>query len=503
MNRKGRISTTVKMIVHMKKINYGKLTITLLVIAIAVRLGLAFLYTVSGDACWHLSVAKFISVEHKLPVFETLGRDEPFWAPPLFHVIAAFFYALFGEIGMKLVSPLFGSAALIVGWLILRKFLNDRAVFFGMLFLSFLPIMIDYSILGYGESVLTFFVLLSIYLAFGGRFAWSGAAAGLAILSKYNGAFVVPVLLFLAYTSSRKKDRWKNMALACIIPGLVAFPWLLRNFLVLGYPVWPFLNFIFPGAVQGAYSGFSILNIFSWQTLASLYLGFFGVPDGNYRVLSFFSLPFFWAFFAGFIAVTAVFLAPLMRGVKKKKGDMVWWMLLGSFGLLFLLYVANVGPFVSRMLMPALIALAFFYGRGADALLGERGMKGWWKERLLLVVLVIIGTGFVLILAGKFFLATQAWGFYQEDFDWVRENTPQDAVFLAGGQCVPFHIGRSAVSFSHTSKRDYEYVWINQNFALDRRSILDEGQLKELEQTRKERVYSSQRTGTAVYKAGQ
>ena len=232
----------------MKKINYEKLTIILLVIAIGVRFALVLFYTVSGDACWHLSVAKFISDEHKLPVLEPLGRDEPFWAPPLFHLVSALFYGIFGDFGLKLAAPLFGGAALILGWLILRKFLNDRAVFFGMLFLSFLPIMMDYSVLGYGESVLTFFVLLSIYFALEGKFAWSGAAAGFSVLSKYNGAFVVPALLYIAYSKSKENERWKNAAFVCIIPALIASPWLIRNFLVLGNPVWPFLNFLFPAS---------------------------------------------------------------------------------------------------------------------------------------------------------------------------------------------------------------------------------------------------------------
>src|SRR3989338_4544714 len=118
-----------------KPIDYSKWTFYLIILAIIIRFSLAFIYTVSGDACWHLSAARFISEEGKLPLFDPIGRDEPFWAPPLFHIIAAFF---------------------------------------GMLFFLFIPIMMDYSVLGYGEAVLTFFVLLSLYLALGQRFVLSG-----------------------------------------------------------------------------------------------------------------------------------------------------------------------------------------------------------------------------------------------------------------------------------------------------------------------------------------
>ncbi|HLD86982.1 MAG TPA: glycosyltransferase family 39 protein, partial [Candidatus Nanoarchaeia archaeon] len=194
----------------MGNINYKKLTIILIAIAILARFTLTSIYAVSGDACWHLSAARFIAEEGRIPLDEPIGRDEPFWAPPLFHLIAAGFYVAFGNFGLKLVSPIFGSACLIIGYLILRRSLNDRATFYGMAFLSFLPIMMDYSVLGYGESVLTFFVLLALYCAFEGRFLLSGVAAGLAILTKYNGLFVIPVLLYIAFTKSGKTQRWKN-----------------------------------------------------------------------------------------------------------------------------------------------------------------------------------------------------------------------------------------------------------------------------------------------------
>src|SRR3989338_7964280 len=241
-----------------KPIDYSKWTFYLIILAIIIRFSLAFIYTVSGDACWHLSAARFISEEGKLPLFDPIGRDEPFWAPPLFHIIAALFYSVLGDFGLKLVSPLFGSLCLVVGYAILKKFLNERAAFYGMLFFLFIPIMMDYSVLGYGEAVLTFFVLLSLYLALGQRFVLSGLTAGLALLSKYNGGFFIPALLWVAWGSRQK---WRNMAAVAGIPALVAAPWLLRNFLVLGNPVWPFLNFLFPSAFQSAFSG---INIASW-----------------------------------------------------------------------------------------------------------------------------------------------------------------------------------------------------------------------------------------------
>src|SRR3989338_10086598 len=84
-----------------KPIDYSKWTFYLIILAIIIRFSLAFIYTVSGDACWHLSAARFISEEGKLPLFDPIGRDEPFWSPPLYHIIVASVYNIF--------SMLFGS----------------------------------------------------------------------------------------------------------------------------------------------------------------------------------------------------------------------------------------------------------------------------------------------------------------------------------------------------------------------------------------------------------
>ena len=93
---------------------YEKIAIWVLIIAIVLRFSLASIYHVSGDACWQLSNAKFIAENQKIPLFEQFGRDEPFWPPPLFHIISAFVYAMFLNFGkgvadfaIKMISPIF------------------------------------------------------------------------------------------------------------------------------------------------------------------------------------------------------------------------------------------------------------------------------------------------------------------------------------------------------------------------------------------------------------
>ena len=99
---------------EIKPKRYNDLCVLLLAAAIIFRLILVSIHTISGDACWHYSVSKFIADNKNIPFQENVGREknEAFWAPPLFHIIGAIFYSAFGEFGLKLVPMMFGSLSI-------------------------------------------------------------------------------------------------------------------------------------------------------------------------------------------------------------------------------------------------------------------------------------------------------------------------------------------------------------------------------------------------------
>jgi 4-amino-4-deoxy-L-arabinose transferase-like glycosyltransferase len=482
---------------HNKKLGkYEKYAIIVIILAIIIRFSLIAIYTVSGDACWQFSVSKFIGNNMQSPLSEPLGRDEPFWAPPLFHIIASLFSSIFSvfgsEFGLKLVSPLFGSMSLIVSYLLLKKFLDEKALFYSILFLSFIPIFIDYSILGYVGSMLTFFVLLSIYFALNNKIILSSIVAGLAIWTKYNGIFVMPVILFIIYKRYKnKKLLLRNALITIIIPGIIGLPWFIRNWVLLGNPIWPFLNFIFKGIQQQAFSTLDITRLFSIDTYIVTYLGFFGIPDGNYNTLFFIDLPYLPILFSIFLLATIIFIIPLFFGLRKNRGR-IFYILLLSYGILFILYIINVGPHVSRVLLPAIISLAFFYGIGMERITS--------KYKILPLIIILISAGFVATEAAKFTIASRSWDFYNEDFNWVKTNTNKEDIFIAGGQCIQYHIERTSLSHTKLKENDYDYIWVNQNFMLDKRSILSKEHLQEIEGKNKELIYENQKTSTKIYK---
>jgi len=186
---------------------YTKLAILIITIGILLRFSLASVYHPSGDACWHFSVARFIADEGRIPLFEQFGRDEPFWAPPVFHLILAFFYKSFSifsqniaEFSMKMVSPLFSSLTLIISYLITKELFSKKTALYSLIFLTFIPLSMDYGIFGYVDSTLSFFVVLSVYFMLKNKLISSALCFGLAIKVFLN--FDVFILEFLGLIAS-------------------------------------------------------------------------------------------------------------------------------------------------------------------------------------------------------------------------------------------------------------------------------------------------------------
>jgi 4-amino-4-deoxy-L-arabinose transferase-like glycosyltransferase len=229
---------------------YEKTAIWVIVIAILIRVYLASIYQVSGDACWQLSNAKFISDNNNFPLFEQFGRSEPFWPPPLFHLISAFVYSIFSNFSLtaadfmiKFVSPFFGSLTLILFFLIAKQLFSNKIALLSLLFLSFIPLHIDYSVFSYVDGTITFLAVLSVYFALKNKFLLASIISGLAILTKYNGIFIIPVIWYIAYIKSKGGTGFvKKFLLISLISVSIGSLWFARNWILLGNPVYPFLT---------------------------------------------------------------------------------------------------------------------------------------------------------------------------------------------------------------------------------------------------------------------
>ena len=482
---------------------HTKYLIIIIILFSIIVLSLTSIYHVSGDACWQLSIGRYIGSNFKIPLFEQFGRDEPFWAPPFYHFIVAlvfYFFNIFSynaaNIAIKFISPLFGILTLIFSFLTIKRLLNSRIAFYSVLFIAFLPLFIDYNIFSYVESTLTFFVVLSVYFLINRKIVLSSIAAGLSILTKYNGIFIIPVLIYFVFRIN-KKLLLRNLLITAFVPLLISLPWFIRNWLILGNPIWPFLNFIFKGVEAASYSNFNGFGyIFNINTIIFAYLGFFGVPDGNPQNLLFLNIPNFNLILTIWFIGTLIFILPLVIGffIKKTNVKYLLYVWIGSYLVLFLLYVANVSWSVSRMLLPAVPAFAVLWAFGLDYLLKKFNLN------LTKTILILIIFGLIFTETIKISLAASQWNLYNKDFEWIRKNTDKDDIIMAGGQCLSYNFDRQTLMPKIENIGRADYIWVNQKFKLDKRAIINENILAETKEDNYKKIYENRKTSTIIYR---
>ena len=508
---------------RVSKLNYKKITIIVIIVGIIIRFLLASMYHVSGDACWHLSVARFIGENHQIPLFENLGRDSVFSRPPLFHVIGAVFYNIFGifgaaaaDFGLKMLSPLSGSLTLILFYLLLKRFFSEKIVFIASSVLAFFPLHIYYSTISYVESTVGLFALISVFFMVEKRVILSALFAGMTALLKFEGIFMFPVILSILLYNERKnlKAFVKKGSIFIITSLIVFFPYLVRNFIYLGNPFWPHLSKFIPGypVVDKAYLNSSILNLFDWSNLAIPYFELFGVPNGNYNLFSFFNVPFISAFISIWLIATLVYFSFFIYGIiksdKKKAPVILAFVWIIAYAILVLMTTIFQNLPQARFLVPAMPAFALIWAIGIDESLKIKKLK-----KIIIPAIILILSGFVLAEFAKTAYAANSWDKYKDDFQWIKEHTEKDSTIFYTGQCLSYNTARFTANTYVPLTKEYAipnklpelrhaYVWVNQGFGLEGQSVLPED-IEKVIASSYNLAYENKKTGTRIYRVKQ
>src|SRR3989344_3069283 len=341
--------------------DYARLAVAVIIIGAALRFFLAAISHPAGDSCWHLSVARFIAGNGRIPFTEPFGDGrEVFWAPPIFHVVAAAVYRFFGlfsasaaEIAVKLVSPLFGSLPLPIVVLTARKLLGSgRLAFYAVFFVAFLPIHVYASAISFVDAFVAFFVAAAIYLALCGRVLSGAAMAGLAVSSKQNALFVLPVFFLALFSRYGGGFTFvKKSFIAAVAIAITGLPWLIRNLVLLGNPFWPFLYKLIGGKI--------VPTVMETQFSAAF---------------SFVKLPFVQLLLPLWLLATAVFALPLIFGLLcrgRHRLLLLAWILVSLAPLP--LYVMSFNSVYARFFLTAIPAAAILWAVGLDAVLARIG----------------------------------------------------------------------------------------------------------------------------------
>ncbi len=484
---------------------YTKYALMTIAIGIILRFLLASIYYPSGDACWHLSVSRFIANNYQIPLFEPIGRDV-FWVFPLFHIIAAIFYKVFlifgtgaAEGSMRFVSPIFGSASLFLIFHVTKILFDKKKAFYATFFMAFFPLTLFYSSISYLGSTALFFALLSIYLLLKNHQIFSAICLSIAILTKYIVGFIFPAIIFLIYIKREdNKEFIKNSVIFIMVLLIAVLPWLLRNYIELGNPVWPFFSSVFGGYTsQESFSDMSLSNLLNLGHATKLYLGFFGVPNGSLAAFSFINLPFMGLLVTAWLLTTFMFITPFIIalfniGYKRKKIQfLIIWIFFFLIGASF--YIINVNNIYARYFLSAVPAIAILWAIGLE--------KINKISKYIFIILILISIGFASTEFFKFNIAKKSWQNYSEDFNWVKQNTPKEAIFMSTGQCVQYNIDRLTLYAKEENIKKADYIWNNKKFNLESSAILPENILTTIKDKNLSIAYKNKKTGTIIYKA--
>ena len=494
-----------------------RLAAVVILIGTVLRFALAAISHPAGDSCLHLSVARFIAQNGRIPFLEPFGDGrEVFWAPPLFHILAAGVYDFFrvfstsaAEFAIKLVSPFFGALTLPFIFLIVKKlFQSSRLAFFAAFFVTFLPLHMYASSLSFVDSFVTFFTTAAIYFVLEKRIILASVLAGLSLSSKQNVLFILPVFffaIFLAYRSNIRTAAAKAATAAAIILA-AGGPWFVRNLVLLGNPFWPFLYKVLGGKIvpKAVESMFSVAYLFKPVAhIQQFYLEFFGVPSGSIAAFAFVQIPLMQPLLIAWFIATVIFFVPIVFGffVRQNRNRPLLFVWLLAFFIMLLLYIMNLNMVFARLALPAIPAIAAFWALGFDRMLSKFSsvkLSGLQLSSLVAAVIICCAFAFSSAEIAKTVIASDAWSAYSSDFGWIKDNTPNDALIGYRGQCLSYNVDRP----SNYNLGSVDYVWVNQGFKLEPISIVEPDSIQVIERNFS-LVYENSATGTKIYERKQ
>lgn len=499
---------------------YTKLTLAVIFFAFLLRLVLAVIYTPAGDGCWYSSVARFIAENGRLPAFEHLGRVV-FSYQPLYPLLAGGMYFLFGLLnpglaayGIRILNPIFSALALWLIFLIAGHVSSKKVAFYATLFVAFLPIHIYQGYLPYLEALAALLASFAVYFLLKRRF-WLGAIAfGLVGLSIPSWFSLLPVMVFMLYVNHGTRNFIKKSVLFLAVSFAIMMPLWIRNIILFRNPVYPYATSLF-GDISLPYSVTTFSETAIQPGISTLvnfvvrsYLGLFGVPNGEPSNLFFFNLPFMEILLVGWFIATILYFAPLIYGsvllFKSKLAShnklLVIWLLSCLAVPALASLIPGFGVHIRYVLLAA-PAIGIIAGTALAS--AEKIFTSKFLRFAACLALAGIIFGFAAVETVKTVYAASMWSSYTDDFSWIKQNTPSDALFIAPpDQCYPYYFSRPEIGPKNLdwvfSNLNVSYAWVNPQYKPSAARFSDE-ELMKIEAI-SDIAYNNTRTGTVIYK---
>ena len=292
--------------------------------------------------------------------------------PPLYYICVKSFASFFGYglFGIRLFSAILGVLAVWVVYLLAKELFNKKAALWASLLTAISPFAIQYSQEARMYAMFGLLILAATLFFIKGLknnktmdYIFWGIFLGLACLTHYMGIIFLPcyfiAFIYWKLTEGGKSKlktltHLKQILLGYGVTALIFLPWIKTFYYHLTRSKGG-LTWITPATPSDF---FTTIRIFIFGTpLGEMAGGLTGMPIPN----SLRYIPDFFVFLLVAILVTSVIIYLLIKEEKRK----VVFLLLFSFGVMFLLYflsLLKMHYFVSRYLLPSAYSIFILLG---------------------------------------------------------------------------------------------------------------------------------------------
>lgn len=378
------------------------------------------------------------------------------------------------------VANFFHLLFLLLSTFLIYSSINDKltASFLVFLFISLQP-SLRFSYVAYSDFYLTFFSFGALILAINAfnkvdsidnrklNFLLSAFLCGLGLNTKYNMLVFATLLYFFIfwisyYTFRNLKKAVIDTLIYCLISLVMFFPFMLKNYLLTGSPLYPFLTDIFPTTNPFAFknvSHFAFRKFFYGenllQILATPIMVFFYGVENNIQYFDGVLNPFF-----VIMPIIAIF------AMKDKLSTVLF-----LFGWLYNYFVLFLEPVSARFLLPSVPIFAYISGKYLSSL--NLSNKKLW---LLFLPFLL----FNLYFGGKHIIDKDKWQYLlgkisKDEFlerkcpdyrsiKFINQNTSKDArvFYLFSGQRT-YYLERDFIYDSFNDGRLFKRIFDGSN----------------------------------------
>ncbi len=354
-----------------------------------------------GDEGFYSSTGEWIAQHMEFPkYYPYIGTDYiklPAARLPMGFINTAFFSALFGETGIKIMMPFFIALSALLVYFTFRGLRKQILGFFIALAIMCLPACVKYGVLNYPENQAIFYIIAAACFFLKGIenkdtkwFIVAGIMQAFACLSDVIGFFSLPAYM-LWLLSERFKGFTKILPIF-IIPLIFIVPWMIRNYALYDAPCIPAL--LPSEKCKDTFLKPVEKNIFRAKTHRpeiSTGAGLFKFGIINFLLFGF-----------GFIGIIAVVSAGAFAGFRDRLNlFFTLWLLIA---IAIVLYLAMRNPRTEDLLRYSLFAIfpvAYFAGRFIESVFEKSKTSRFTLKILFTTSLVIPLSLFIIFVKGN------------------------------------------------------------------------------------------------------